>query len=42
VSGRDVRAALDAILAGGPPAAEQTPSIGCNIKWSPGNAPDYF
>ena len=42
VSGHDVRAALDAILAGDLPGTEQTPSIGCNIKWAPGNAPDYF
>ncbi|MBK8986658.1 MAG: thioredoxin family protein [Chloroflexi bacterium] len=33
VTGRDVRAALDAILAGEPVAVEQRPSIGCNIKW---------
>jgi peroxiredoxin len=42
VTGRDLRAALDAVLAGASVAAEQTPSIGCNIKWRPGNAPDYF
>jgi len=42
VSGRDLRGALNAILAGDRPANEQTPSVGCNIKWSPGNAPDYF
>jgi thiol-disulfide isomerase/thioredoxin len=42
VTGRDLRAALDAVLAGESVAAEQTPSIGCNIKWRPGNAPDYF
>jgi peroxiredoxin len=42
VTGEDLRAALDALLAGEAPAAEQTPSIGCNIKWRPGNAPDYF
>lgn len=33
LSGRDLRAACDAVLAGSPPAAEQTPSVGCNIKW---------
>jgi len=33
VSGRDLRAAIDAVLSGTPPAAEQRPSIGCNIKW---------
>jgi peroxiredoxin len=37
--GNDLRAALDAVLAGKPVAAEQRPSIGCNIKWKPGNAP---
>ncbi len=42
VTGRDVRAALDAVLAGQPVSATQTPSIGCNIKWKPGNDPDYF
>ena len=42
VDGRDLRAALDAVLAGRPVAADQKPSIGCNIKWRPGNAPDYF
>jgi peroxiredoxin len=41
VTGRDLRAALDAVLAGTPAPAEQLPSIGCNIKWKPGNAPDY-
>jgi peroxiredoxin len=42
VTGRDARAALDAVLSGRPVPAGQTPSIGCNIKWKPGNAPDYF
>lgn len=42
VSGADLRAAADAALAGKPAAATQKPSIGCNIKWSPGNAPEYF
>ncbi|HEX6791496.1 MAG TPA: thioredoxin family protein [Candidatus Krumholzibacteria bacterium] len=42
VTGRDLRAAIDAVLAGQPAAAEQRPSIGCNIKWAPGNEPDYF
>ena len=42
VTGTDLRAALDAVLAGKKPAAEQRPSIGCNIKWKPGGAPDYF
>lgn len=42
VTGADVRAAIDAVVAGRPPVAEQRPSIGCNIKWKPGNEPDYF
>ena len=39
VTGADLRAAADAVLTGAPVAAEQRPSIGCNIKWRPGNAP---
>ena len=42
ITGADLRAALDAVLAGEPVGAEQKPSIGCNIKWKPGNEPDYF
>ncbi|MEM6512837.1 MAG: thioredoxin family protein [Pseudomonadota bacterium] len=42
VDGSDLRVALDAVLSGHPPAAEQKPSIGCNIKWIAGNEPDYF
>jgi peroxiredoxin len=42
VTGKDVRAALEAVLAGKPVSAEQKASIGCNIKWKPGNEPDYF
>ena len=42
VTGADLRAALDAVLAGRPAAADQRPSMGCNIKWRPGNAPPYF
>ena len=42
VSGSDLRAAADAVLAGKPAPAAQKPSIGCNIKWSPNNAPEYF
>jgi thiol-disulfide isomerase/thioredoxin len=41
VTGVDLRAATDAVLAGRAAAAEQKPSIGCNIKWKPGSAPDY-
>lgn len=42
VTGKDLRAALDAVLAGKPAPADQKPSIGCNIKWKPGNEPEYF
>jgi peroxiredoxin len=42
VTGRDLRAAIDAVLEGREPLAQQKPSIGCNIKWKPGNAPDYY
>lgn len=42
VTGKDVRAALDAVLAGRPTSEFQASSIGCNIKWKPGNEPDYF
>ena len=40
--GADLRAAADALLAGRPAPAKQYPSAGCNIKWKPGNAPEYF
>ena len=42
VTGEDLRAAIDAVLAGNPPAEKQIPSLGCNIKWKEGNAPNYF
>ncbi|HEX5053861.1 MAG TPA: thioredoxin family protein [Planctomycetota bacterium] len=42
VTGADLRAAIDAVLARRPVAAEQRPSIGCNIKWRPGSAPAWF
>ena len=42
VTGEDIRAAVDAVLAGETPPEAQQPSLGCNIKWRPGNAPDYF
>jgi peroxiredoxin len=41
VTGADLRAALDAVLEGRPATKEQRPSMGCNIKWKPGNEPDY-
>lgn len=40
--GEDLRAAIDAVLAGREVPSEQWPSIGCNIKWIPGNEPGYF
>jgi len=42
VTGEDLGRAIDAVLAGEPPLDDQRPSIGCNIKWKPGNEPDYF
>jgi peroxiredoxin len=42
LTGADLRAALDAVLAGKSPAADQKPSIGCNIKWKAGNEPEYY
>ncbi|MBI4398228.1 MAG: thioredoxin family protein [Candidatus Omnitrophica bacterium] len=41
-TGKDLRAAIDAVLASEPAIQEQKPSVGCNIKWKPGNEPDYF
>jgi peroxiredoxin len=41
VTGRDLRAAIDATLTGQPVDQKQKPSIGCNIKWKKGNAPPY-
>jgi peroxiredoxin len=42
VTGKDLRAAVDAVWAGRPVSPDQKPSVGCNIKWKPGHAPDYF
>ena len=42
VTGRDLRAAIDAVLNDEPVSAEQAPSMGCNIKWKEGREPDYF
>ncbi len=42
VTGKDLRTALDAVLSGKPVPSTQKPSIGCNIKWTPGNEPAYF
>lgn len=38
VTGRDLRAAVDALLVGTPVPRDQKPSVGCSIKWKPGNA----
>lgn len=40
VTGKDLRAAMDAVLANQPVSDNQKPSLGCNIKWKPGNEPD--
>jgi peroxiredoxin len=42
VTGADLRAAVEAVLAGREVPGEQHPSMGCNIKWKPGNEPPYF
>jgi len=42
VNGKDLRAAIEKVLADEPISPEQKPSIGCNIKWAPGNEPPYF
>jgi peroxiredoxin len=42
ITGADLRAALDAVLAGQKPSEKQLPSLGCNIKWIAGSEPDYF
>ncbi len=42
VTGADLRAAIDAVLTGKPIHPKQQPSVGCNIKWKPGNEPSYY
>jgi hypothetical protein len=42
VTGRDLRLALDAVLANEEVPVKQHPSMGCNIKWKPGNEPEWF
>jgi peroxiredoxin len=42
LTGEDLRAALDALLAGAEVGSQQKPSMGCSIKWKPGNEPEYF
>lgn len=42
VTGNDLRNAIDTVLAGASVDSDQRPSLGCNIKWKPGNEPAYF
>ena len=42
VTGADLGEAVEALLRGDPISSDQRPSIGCNIKWTAGNEPDYF
>jgi len=42
VTGKDLRAAVDAVLNNQSVSQDQKPSVGCNIKWKPGNAPSYY
>lgn len=42
VTGKDLSAAIDQLVAAKPVTVDQQPSMGCNIKWKPGNAPGYF
>lgn len=42
VTGKDLRAAVDAVLNNQLVSQDQKPSVGCNIKWKPGNAPSYY
>lgn len=42
VTGKDLRAAIDAVLSDKPISSDQKPSAGCSIKWKSGNEPDYF
>jgi hypothetical protein len=42
ITGKDLQAAIEAVLAGVEVDPDQRPSMGCNIKWASGNEPDYF
>jgi len=42
VTGRSLREAVEAVLTGKPISPDQVPSLGCSIKWKPGNEPEYF
>ena len=42
LNGQDLRAALDAVLSGAEVSGEQIASVGCNVKWNPGQEPSWF
>lgn len=42
ITGKDLRNAIEAVLAAKEVSPEQKPSVGCNIKWKPGNEPEYY
>ena len=42
LDGRDLRAALEAVLTGALVNQNQTASVGCNVKWNPGHEPEWF
>jgi len=42
VTGRDLTAAVEAVLTREKVRPDQKASLGCNIKWKPGNEPDYY
>jgi hypothetical protein len=42
VTGKDLRTAIDKVLTSQPVPTDQKPSLGCNIKWKPGNEPPYY
>ncbi|MGH7197551.1 MAG: thioredoxin family protein, partial [Candidatus Omnitrophota bacterium] len=42
VNGKDLRSAIEAVLSDRPVSSLQKASMGCNIKWKPGNEPSYF
>jgi hypothetical protein len=42
VDGSSMIAAIESVLSGSLPALAQEPSLGCNIKWKPGNEPNWF
>ena len=42
LDGSDLRAALNAVLKGAPVSQNQVASVGCNVKWNPGQEPEWF